>query len=258
LEPEVTYRAYYWEAELGIRIELGTVRRVSPGEVIVEEGFDAPCGWVDYLGAGRCTGGRLVATTRMLSVCPDVSETDVVADVDAGSDADAALILRFHDADNYLAGVYSPSRKAICIHDRHDGQEGEPLGVVTVPSMGPKLRMTAEARGSWMMVSISDGETSCSTPIVPVGNTTQGRVGVGHGEEGTLQAFDNFVLRRPRELPDDREERSRELYDARGQFRGRLWDHYGNEKVLLLDAYRPPDLPTTQDYVLVLERVNGS
>lgn len=257
LEPDVTYHACYWEPALGIKIDLGTVRRVSPGSLIRQDSFDDQSAWTDYLSASYCTAGRLVGRQGMLTICKSVNAGDVVASVEARSDADAALILRFHDPDNCLAGVYSPARKTICIYDRRGGQDGQPLGTVAVAPLGSIIRLNAEARGAWMMFSISDGKASYCTPIVQVKNVTEGQVGLGHREEGEMQAFDNLALHECGELPVD-EALERRLYDAAGACRGELWQDDGQEKALLLDAYRPPDLPTTQDYVLVLERVDAS
>jgi len=71
----------------------------------------------------------------------------------------------------------------------------------------------------------------------------------------------------PRLVTDERLERK--LYDARGGYRGEMtvpgvdlpgpsaqtvWDDFGKEKAILLDAYRPSPLPLSVDKVLILER----
>jgi hypothetical protein len=52
----------------------------------------------------------------------------------------------------------------------------------------------------------------------------------------------------------------RRLFDARGTYRGELsgpkWDEFGRTKTILLNAYRPENVPAAQDWVLVLEPAN--
>lgn len=57
----------------------------------------------------------------------------------------ASIILRFHDANNYLIALYTPSLKAIYIHDRRNGERGEQLGRIEVPDIGPKIHLAAAA-----------------------------------------------------------------------------------------------------------------
>lgn len=253
LEDGVTYHAFYWEPALGVKIDLGTVRRVPPGATVMEHALSDKSGLMDYLGESVCRAGRLVGTRPMLTLCEDPKERDLWVSVQARTDADARLILRFGDLDNYVAGVYSPTQKTICIYDRRQGQDGPPLGTVSVPALGSSVRLSAEVRGGWMALQITDGQASYSTPIVPVRNVEAGRVGVAHLSDGAMQVFSNLAVRRCGELPVDAR-RETKLYDARGQYRGEFFSDVAAEKVLLLDAYRPPNRPTNQDYLLVLER----
>ena len=57
----------------------------------------------------------------MLTVLEKVSETNLMASVEANSNAEAGIMLRFHDPENYLVALYSPSFKAIYVHDRKNG-----------------------------------------------------------------------------------------------------------------------------------------
>src|ERR1019366_9032738 len=90
-------------------------------------------------------GGRLVGGKGMATVLKSVDEADVMASVDANSNAEAGILLRFHDADNYLIALYSPLLKAIYLHDRQQGSYGEPLGKVDVPEVGPRFQLVAAA-----------------------------------------------------------------------------------------------------------------
>jgi hypothetical protein len=184
-----------------------------------------------------------------------LNEQDLVAAVDGKSDASAGLVLRYHDAANYLTAVYSPTTKSAYLVDREKGADGSPLGSTPVAALGPNFRVSAEVRGGWAAVSITDGRTTYTSKIVAVGNTTAGGAGLKH-ESGLPQSFAHFELRMsPTLVTDDHLEKK--LYDARGVYRGALtgppWDDFGKEKVLLLDAYQPAPLPMPQDWVLVLE-----
>jgi Protein of unknown function (DUF4038)/Domain of unknown function (DUF5060) len=228
LEPGIPYHAYYWEPTLGVKFDLGSVARPSPGEKIE-------------------TGGNPLAK---------ISETDLQASVELQSDQAAALLLRYHDADNYLAAVYSPADKAVYMLDREKGQDGRPLGSMPVAAIGPNAVLSAEARGPWAVVSITDGTHTYTSQIVAVSNVTAGGAGARPEGGGSSQPFKNFALRKSPTLIAD-EQLDKKLYDARGIYRGTLagkgWDDFGKEKVILLDAYQPAPLPMPQDWVLVLE-----
>jgi hypothetical protein len=255
LEPGVRYHAYYWEPTLGVKFDLGAIERPSPGAVLLEDNFEDSknSNWTDY-GAKR-GAGRMAAAGTSLAIVNKVNEQDLVAAVDGKSDASAGLVLRYHDAANYLAAVYSPTTKSVYLVDREKGADGSPLGSTPVAALGPNFRLSAEARGGWAAVSITDGRTTYTSKIVAVGNTTAGGAGLKH-ESGPPQSFAHFELRKsPMLVTDDHLEKK--LYDARGVYRGALtgppWDDFGKEKVLLLDAYQPAPLPMPQDWVLVLE-----
>ena len=67
-----------------------------------------------------------------------------------------AFITRFHDFDNYLVALYSPSFKTIFIHDRKNGQWGANLGEVPVPEIGPRIQLSAAASGEYAAMVLTD------------------------------------------------------------------------------------------------------
>ena len=135
-----------------------------------------------------------------------------------------------------------------------------------IPAIGTDIRLTAEVRGEFAAVSISDGQRSYTSAIARVTNTSAGSSGLKHEGEDQ-QFFADFELRKsPTLVKDDHLERK--LYDAKGIYKGEMkghglpaqrglgdsdWDSYGREKDILLDAWRPSRLPTSQDWLLVLE-----
>jgi hypothetical protein len=225
LEPGVLYHAYYWEPTLGVKFDLGSIARPSPGEEIE-------------------TGENPLA---------QVSEKDLQASVELQSDQAAALLLRYHDPDNYVAAVYSPADKAVYLLDRGKGEDGRALGSMPVAALGPNPVLSAEARGPWAVVSITDGTHTYTSQIVEVSNVTAGGAGA---RLGSSPPFKKFAARKSPALITD-EHLEKKLYDARGVYRGTLagkgWDDFGKEKAILLDAYQPAPLPMPQDWVLVLD-----
>jgi hypothetical protein len=91
----------------------------------------------------------MIADGSVLSTVNKLERQDLVASVDGHSDAGAGLILRFHDADNYLAAVYAPTAKAVYLLDRKNGVDGDPLGSMPVAAIGPDFVLNAEVRGPW-------------------------------------------------------------------------------------------------------------
>jgi hypothetical protein len=195
----------------------------------------------------------LAASGESLTVIKEVNETNVSAAVDANSGADARLILRFHDTDNYVAAVYSFKEKAIYLLDRAKSSDGTPLGSTPVPTLGANIRLTAEVRAGGAILSVTDGKQAFTTPIVNVSNTTAGSTGVMHRNDGTVQSFGNFELRKSPTLVTD-EHIENKLYDARGGYRGEESGlRLPGNKLILQDAYRPEILPYGRDWLLVLE-----
>jgi hypothetical protein len=256
LEPNVRYHAYYWDPSLGIKFDLGAVERPAAGPMLHNDrDVSQNSSWmnVDAGGAIERTQQRASAAA---SVINGLKEANVVAAVDANSNTEAALILRYLDADHYIVARYAPQEKALYLQERIGGVEGVHLGITEIPQTGPHIRLTAEARDNTAVVSLTDGQQTWTSPIVDVTTLEPGTVGVMHRADGENQRFENFEIRRSPVLVND-SHLERKLYDARGVYRGELsgpgWDDFGRAKHILLDAYRPEQPPFPQDFVLVLE-----
>lgn len=270
LERGVRYHGYYWDPSLGIKFDLGDVERPAAGKLIREDSFEGArtSMWKDQMGVGQRTHGRLVTDHELLSVLGGIKERNGVAAAEARSDSDAGIVLRYQDADDYVAAVYSVEDRALYLLNRKQGVNSEALGKTPVPAIGSDIRLTAEVRDGWGAASLSDGQRTYTTPIVDItGSLTAfrpqdlsgvkaGSIGLLH-RGGTAQSFGHFEVRRSPELAPNSRPLERKLYDARGVYRGEMtgpvWDDYARDKVLLLDAYRPERIPSSQDWVLVLE-----
>jgi len=269
LEPGVKYAVYYWEPSLGVRFDLGEVARSEPGKLLFKDSLDH--------------GPRTRWTTSAVeggsaALVKAVRGPDSVVAVDAKSDSQAAVLLRFQDAANYLRAVYSPQKQGIFLIWRVDGHDEPLAGFTPTPDLGPTIRLTAEVRGSQSIVSITDQTHTYTSQIVDAdeglaaiagGGLAKIKAGEGPASEGgyvglqqengaTTQKYANFEVRQS-EGPFSQPSKQIDIVDANGVFRGKMnspgWDDYGRkDKIALLDAYRPERMPYPRDWVLVLER----
>lgn len=264
LEPDVSYRAFYFDPAAGRRFDLGTI--VNAGScpkpfddhkqpLVVEDRLegDKAAAWKDHndptrrptaLPDGVATEKDQVEMTNMVTVLDTIDEKDLMVSVEAPSNAEAGIVLRFHDLNNYLVALYSPRLKALYLLDRRNGQWGPffayripQLGIVDVPEVGPKIRLTAGACGPYAAVVLTDGTRTYHTPAVKIGNVTGGKVGLWRSDAGERQPYANFqVSRTPFVVPPkEPKDPSRHLIRP-------------GEDVA-------PAAPSPQDWVLVLERV---
>lgn len=256
LEPDVDYRAFLFEPMWGGRIDLGKVEKTHIPPELVElrvgaqadlKGHTQPLLFADsFDGADRSVwkddgtptqrkGGRLNGSKGMLTVLNKISEANLMASVEANKNAEAGIILRYQDPDNYLLALYSPASKSIYIHDRQNGNYGRQFGRVAVPKgLGPRIKLSAVADGPYVALRLSDGKKSCNTPIVKVDNTKAGKAGVWMYQVGDRQEFDDFQMSRTLLRPPT--------------------DSVMEKPSGPPTDYRPPQLPSNQDWVLVLER----
>ena len=248
LERDVPYHAFYFNPTNGKRYDQGTLMCAGPPPDLSAghrapvrfadrfEGADASA-WQDYGTATQRQDGRLVGGKGMLTVLEKVNDTDLMASVEANSNAEAGLILRFHDPDNYLVALYSPLFKTIFIHDRRNGQWGANLGEVAVPEIGLKIELTAAVCGKYATLLLTDGKRKYQTPLVAVTNLAAGKAGLWLHHIGDRQEFAYFRLSGARFGPPQR--------DINGRAPFLVWS--GQDKM--------PPMPSPQDWVLVLERV---
>jgi len=164
--------------------------------LLFQDDFDAvgTSAWKDYGSQSSRQNGRLVGSKGMVTILEKVQQTDLMASVDARSNAEAGIILRFHSPDHYLVALYSPSLKTIFFHDRKNGQWGPQLGRVAVPKIGPNIHLTAAACQDRAALILTDGKETYHTPVIKVANTSAGKTGLWLYQIGELQQFDNFQL----------------------------------------------------------------
>ncbi len=102
--------------------------------------------------------------------------------------------------------------------------------------MGPEIHLIAAACGEFVALVLTDGQRTYATPVVKVRNTTAGKTGLWLFQIGERQEFGRFAISAtPFDPPKGRVE-------ARPP------------GVIRTAEYHAPDLPSPQDWVLVLER----
>ena len=247
LEAGVPYCAFYFDPVRGTRDDLGVVINTGGGQskpfpghtepLLFEDYFDDTDAstWTDHGSATRRENGRLVGGKDMVTTFKNFNEANAMVSVDALSDAEAGIMLRFHDPDHYVVGFYSPSLKCIYFHDRRYGQWGNPLGQVNIPKIGRNIRLTAAVSGPHAMLVVSDGKSEFRTPVVTLENTKPGRVGVWLYQIGQRQEYDNFAVSRTLFIKPDAPSSRKRIVVQGGDFTA-------------------PPVPSPQDWVLVLEK----
>jgi len=269
LEIGVRYRAYFWEPSSGIRIDLGIVNRPSPGEVIFSDvNGDRSSSWIEQNELHEKVRAASHSSFRKtLKILAAFNDENAVTSVGVVGREAVGLMLRYHDGGNYIVAIYAPDERAIYILDRKNGDDGRVLGRVSVPEFGAHVVLNAEVRADKAVMSLSGGGLTFTTPIVDVTNITAGSIGLMYYDIDPKPRLDHFALRRsPPLLKQSALERR--LYDAQGKYRGELkggsgptfgpfkmqgWGDFGQDKHILLGAYRPEKLPTPGDWLLVLE-----
>ncbi len=247
VETNVPYSAFYFDPATGRRFDQGKVKLISSDlgtfeghtqPLLYADDFDRSAvgftskgdaaAWKDYGTATQRKDGFLTGGKGVLSIVKTVDAKNVmVSCASARSNAEAGLVLRFQDPDNYIVALYSPHFKSIFIHDRRDGNWGAMLGKVDAPEVGAEIRLSAAAVDEYAALVVSDGKQTWRTPPVKVTNTASGKTGLWFYQIGEQQAFGKFEV-------------SPVAIDS-GQ-------------AASTGEYLAPDLPSPQDWVLVLER----
>jgi hypothetical protein len=95
---------------------------------------------------------------RTIIVVNDVNSKNVTVNVDAKSNAEAGILLRFKDRGNFLLANYAPQNNAIYFHEVVNNNYGPYLGAVTISSFGPDIHLTARVEGSEATFTVRETE----------------------------------------------------------------------------------------------------
>lgn len=164
--------------------------------------------------------------------------------------------------------MYSPSLKAVFLHDRKHNKWGDFLGRVDVPEIGSRIHLTAASCRNHAALVLTDGTRTYSTPVVEVSNTTAGKAGLWLYQIGERQEFANFEVSRTELSPPKRKFKELPAHaNARWASELPLVMHENPNiqpavripEVTFLagEDYKQPRFPAPQDWVMVLERVGS-
>ena len=252
LEDGPAYHASYYDPANGHQYNLGNLSRPQVTEIFDDSAQSpAKSRWLDSAGKTSPQKDQLLSPGSAWGVFTDVNQVDVLVSVEARSDSEAGILLRFHDANNSLVAVYSAALKGMWILDRQNGEYGQRLGLTEVREIGPDIHLVAEAHGSSVSLTVSDGQHTYRTAPVLVTNTRAGSTGVwsellscdhdiggaacaaaGHSSGAqSVQKFQNFAASRIEAIVPA-----------------------ANVNPVVLNSWRAPNLPLMHDWVLVLER----
>lgn len=171
--------------------------------IILQDNFDTGkrSEWRDDAGTTHNSSplGRLVADdpTNIAVVAAGSGSQNVNVAVDLNAAQQGGVVARYHDANNFILGVFSRPENHLCLHERVSGNWGPWLAPVSVANItGAKAHTTLRVVGNQASVTVVDElnhSVSTSTSLNTLLGT--GLVGVYH-DNGTAtgtQHFDNFA-----------------------------------------------------------------
>ena len=262
LEDGIAYKAFYFDPAAGRRFELGIIKKVADqprsfdghaAPLLLEDSLEAVGNWEELgspttlkkVPAGVATekGEGSPCPTNLVSVHREINEKDVMVSVEAGNPAEAGIVLRFQDLENYIVGICNPTLRAIYFFERKNGAVAPfftyhipHLGMVDVPEIGNSFTLTAAACGDCVAMTLDDGERSYHTPPVKIANVNSGQLGLWRSDIGEPQQYPNVkVSKTPFVAPPEDE-----VQDGLHLIRS-------GEDIA-------PSVPSPQDWVLVLEK----
>jgi Protein of unknown function (DUF4038)/Domain of unknown function (DUF5060) len=252
LEKGMEYRASYYDPMTGEQYKLGTLSRPTLTEVF-DDSSRSPgkSGWHDSRGQTSPQAGQLLAAGSTWGVFTNVNQVNELVSVEARSDSEAGILLRFHDPNNSLVAVYSATLKGLWIHDRQNGEYGPRLGLTEVPEIGPRIHLVAETHGTSVSLTITDGQHTYRTSPVLVTNIRAGSTGVW---SELLSCDSNIGGAACRPAGDAPAEQSSPGFEKFAAYRIEGLATDANPNLVILNAWRAPNLPLMHDWVLVLER----
>jgi hypothetical protein len=252
LENDVRYNAAYYDPATGDKYTLGSLERPELSEIFRDSADSSRASnWLDSRGATYARSGTLLDPDSTWAVLKDVNEADILVSVEVKGDTETGIILRFHDSDDYLVAVYSPSLKGLWIHDRQKGVYGSRLGFMEVPEIGPNIHLVAESHSSSASLTITDGQHIYRTKPLVVTNTQSGAIGIWSVRLSCESGLSGGGCSAARSSPT---EQRNQKFDKLLAYRIGSIAPDANTNLVVLNSWRAPNLPLSHDWVLVLER----
>ncbi|MBI2844079.1 MAG: discoidin domain-containing protein [Armatimonadetes bacterium] len=162
------------------KIMLGSVGGFNTASILSCLGKDPLVGVQD---------GKFVAPHDTKVVVQDISAKDVRVTVDALSNAEAGIIVRYMDSGNFFLAIYANG--GIYFHEVVGGNYGPFLNFVSATGLGADIHLEAAVSGQNASFTISDGIKTFTTTRTIQNVNDPGTVGMFHNYSPS-QLFDNF------------------------------------------------------------------
>jgi hypothetical protein len=133
--------------------------------------------------------GRFRITGKTMATAEGLNAKEVQVAVDAQSDGEAGIVLRFRDPDNFLLAICA--NRSIYFHEVVKGDYGPMLARIPVEDLGPKIHLAAKVKDTEATLTVSDGRKSLTTRHQVKHCLEAGRVGLFQNQT-PRQEFDNF------------------------------------------------------------------
>lgn len=246
LEVDTPYKTFFFDPSTGRTFDYGIVKHVDKAEVVFQDNLSAgqKTLWKD---AGRAPEfhdddqeHQLVDEVGSLKILSKNIDSYVNVSAVVPSDADIGIVLNYTDKENFLVALYSASQKRVLFYDVKDGHYGKPLGagpralsrgpMTLRAKLAPKIRLTATLQNGVASLEIKSGKATFVTGT-KIQHNTSGRVGLWLGPGSDASQFNLFKVV---DVPDKKE----------------------GIEYLLTPSLNIERVPSPQDWVLVMERIN--
>ncbi len=171
------------KADPNAPIMLGSTGGFDRGAILRCLGAQASSGVKD--GKLRLAGGHAIASVK------GFNGKDLILSVDAKSDAEAGLILRFKDRNNFLLAHFSPINGGIYFHEVVNGDWGGMLERIQAGNLQGTVHLEAKLEGKSVTLTVTTGDKVFTTSHECQHVPDEGGIGLFQNIS-PHQDFDNF------------------------------------------------------------------
>ena len=246
LEVDTPYKTFFFDPSTGRTFDYGIVQHVDNAEVVFQDNLSAgqKTLWKD---AGRAPEflddeqeHQLVDEVGSLKILSKNIDSYVNVSAVVPSNADIGIVLNYTDKENFFVALYSASQKRILFYDVKDGHYGNPLGAGHGPvtrgpmilrgKLAPEIRLSVTLQNDVASLEVNSGKATFVTSA-KIQHNRSGRVGLWLGPGSDASQCNLFKLV---DVPDKKE----------------------GIEYLLTPSLNIERIPSPQDWVLVMERIN--
>lgn len=141
----------------------------------------------------RIEKGSLSSLGKQILSVDNLACRDVLVSVDAESSAEAGIIMRFKDPNNFLLAHYNSALQQIYFHEVVNGEYTGGFSTLTTGNLGPTINLKAQVKGLEAEFSVGDGKQEYT-----IQHTLKSpSVGEGAGlftNNLSMQHYDHFMV----------------------------------------------------------------